>query len=137
MESICDLAEFCSPRFEPVLPEECQVNPDTYGAELTWWLCTRLCTEKGVVTSYPNQEDWGWFLDYSTEDGAEFALHCVNVGGATDRWLVSLRRFGRKMFGRDKPDFALADDLVRAVRELLEAEESVTELEWQFDEAGS
>jgi hypothetical protein len=120
-----------------VLPEECQVNPDTYGAELAWWLCTRLYTERGIVTSYPNQEDWVWFLDYSTEDGAEFALHCVNVAGTTDRWLVSLRRFGRKMFGRDKPEFALADDLVRAVRELLEAEGSVTELEWRFDEAGS
>lgn len=135
MEAIRDLAEFRSARFAPVLPEECQVNPGTYGAELAWWLCTRLYTEKGIVTGYPGAEDWGWYLDYSTADGAEFALHCGNVGGTPDRWLVSLRRFGRKMFGRDKPDFALAGDLVRGVRELLEAEESVTELEWRLDSA--
>ena len=137
MEAIRDLAGFRSPRFSPVLPEECQVNPGVYGAELAYWLCTRLYAEKGVATSYPDAEDWGWLLGWSTADGDEFALHCGNVDGTSDRWLVSLRRFGRKLFGRDKPDFARADDLVRAVRELLEAEESVTELEWRFDDASA
>ncbi len=30
---------FSSMRFQPVLPEECQVNPGRYGAELAFCLC--------------------------------------------------------------------------------------------------
>jgi hypothetical protein len=133
MEAIRDLATFRSARFTPVLPEECQVNPGCYGAELAFWLCTRLYSEKGVATSYPDYEDWGWLLSYSTGAGDEFALHCGNVEGARDEWLISLRRFGRRLFGRDKPDFERAGSLVRAVRELLEAEDGVTELRWLYD----
>src|SRR5438552_3014154 len=78
MEAIVDLAEFRSSRFTPVLPEESQVNPRRYGAELAFWLCTRLYEKSRVVTSYPDYEDWGWLLSYSTEAGDEFALHCGN-----------------------------------------------------------
>jgi hypothetical protein len=30
---------FDSERFRPVLPDESQVNPGRYGAELAYWLC--------------------------------------------------------------------------------------------------
>jgi len=135
MEVIRDLAGFRSPRFAPVLPEERQVNPGVYGAELAFWLCTRLYEHRGLATSYPGAEDWGWLLGWSTVDGDRFALHCGNVDGTSDRWLVSLRRFGRGWLGREVPDFARAAGLARAVRELLEAEPTVTELEWLFDDA--
>lgn len=135
MEAIRDLAEFRSPRFAPVLPEACQVNPGVYGAELAFWLCTRLYEDRGIATGYPGAEDWGWLLGWSTPGGDAFALHCGNVDGTRDRWLVSLRRFGRGLFGRDRPGFERAAALAGAVRELLEAEPSVTELAWRFDDA--
>ncbi len=132
MGIIQDLAEFRSSRFAPVLPEECQVNPGRYGAELAFWICTRLYEEHRIATSYPDHEDWGWLLSYSTKDGDEFALHCGNIESSTDRWLISIRRFGRKLFGRDKPSFECASDLIGALRRLLEGEESVKELDWRF-----
>src|SRR4029079_14060405 len=61
MSALRDIAEFRSTRFAPVLPDDAQVNPQVYGAELAFWLCTELA-KRGVMTSYPDFEDWGWFI---------------------------------------------------------------------------
>ena len=108
------------------------MNPGRYGAELAFWICTRLYEEHRIATGYPDYEDWGWLLSYSTKEGDEFALHCGNIDGSKDRWLISIRRFGRKLFGRDKPSFECASDLICALRRLLEGEESVKELDWRY-----
>ncbi|MEP0547317.1 MAG: hypothetical protein ABJF88_10330 [Rhodothermales bacterium] len=134
MNDLLDLATFRSGRFAPVLPEDSQVNPGCYGAELAYWLCLRLA-ERGVVTSYPDAEDWGWMLGYATDAGDEFALLCGNVDGVNDAWVLALRRFGRKLFGRDKPPFAHAEPLILALRAVLDAEETITALEWQIPTA--
>ena len=51
----------------PILPDDCQVNPNTYGFELAYWLCSKLA-QKGIIFSYPNHEDWGWFIEQSDGD---------------------------------------------------------------------
>src|SRR5687767_7728831 len=119
MESIHDIVEFRSQRFSPILPEDSQVNPHVYGAELAYWLCAELAS-RGVVTSYPVAEDWGWLIEYSADTGSEFAVHCGNVEGARDHWLLSLRRYGRKMFGRDKPPPSDAASLIEGIKALVE-----------------
>jgi hypothetical protein len=132
METLRDIAEFRSRRFTPLLPEQAQVNPGVYGAELAYWLCIELA-RAGVATSYPVAEDWGWLVEYSTGEGEAFAVHCGNVDGTDDRWLLSLRRFGRKLFGRDKPPYEAARPLVEGIERLLRAEASVTELHWLYE----
>lgn len=134
MSKIVDLAEFSSEAFGPFLPEACQVNPGAYGAELAYWL-SRALAESGVPTSYPDYEDWGWYLTYVTDGGSEFAVHCGNITGASSRWLLSLRRYGRKIFDRDPPPFSDAAELVAAIERCLEAEASISDLEWVY--AGS
>ena len=131
MTRIVDIVDFHSDAFAPVLPEDSQVNPEVYGAELAFWLCTELA-KRGVVTSYPEYEDWGWYIEYIPESGSEFAVHCGNIGGAKDHWLLSLRRHARKMFGRDMPPFAEAEALVSGIKQLLEGEPSVSELNWRL-----
>jgi hypothetical protein len=132
MNTLRNMAEFRSRRFTPVLPEQAQVNPGVYGAELAYWLSTELA-RLGVVTSYPIAEDWGWLIEYSTAGGATFAVHCGNVDGTDDRWLLSLRRFRRGFLGRDKPSYEEARPLVDAIERLLRAEASVTELHWLYE----
>ena len=133
MEELQDIAQFRSARFAPLLPDDSQVNPGVYGAELAFWLCGELA-RRGVVTSYPESEDWGWYIEYTAESGAEFAVHCGNVQGEANQWLLSLRRFGRKLFGRDKPSFSLAAPLVSQIREVLGDEPSISDLEWLYSE---
>lgn len=116
-----------------MLPEECQVNPGVYGAELAFWLSAELA-RSGVATSYPTAEDWGWFIEFLPESGSEFAVHCGNDEGARDRWLLSLRRHARKMFGRDRPPYEEALKLVAAIRELLTSSPHVQEMEWLYDQ---
>ena len=136
MKSLRDIAQFRSLKFAPVLPDDSQVNPQRYGAELAYWLCTELA-RRGTVTSYPNAEDWGWFIEFLPETGSEFAVHCGNVEGRNDRWLLSLRRHARKMFGRNKPSYEEASGLIAAIRDLLTETPEVSELQWLYDQEHS
>jgi hypothetical protein len=130
-KSLRDIAEFTSRKFAPFLPDEAQVNPGVYGAELAFWLAERLA-DLGIVTSYPQNEDWGWYLEYLLPSGSEFAVHCSNTSGATDTWQLHLFRQGRKLFGRDPPPFGEARPLVDAIRRTLEAEADLVNLQWLY-----
>jgi hypothetical protein len=132
MSQLRDIAQFRSKLFAPILPEDSQVNPNVYGAELAYWLCTELA-KNGIVTSYPVSEDWGWFVEFLPESGAEFAVNCGNIEGARDKWLLTLRRHARKMFGRDRPPYEEAAKLVSGIRALLSATPGVDEVEWLYD----
>ena len=121
---------FSSTRFRPVLPEESQVNPGRYGAELAFWLCSEL-VRKGIVTSYPNYEDWGWFIEYTTADGDEFWLCCGNVDGTDDEWHCFLQPKGKGLFGRSKPADEKALPLMEALGRVLEKEPTVQGIEWE------
>ncbi|WP_156116769.1 hypothetical protein [Massilia sp. 9096] len=69
--------EFSSEKFLPTLPEACQANPGAYGFELALWLAQGLCRQ-GIVTGYPNGEDWGWCLEYDPADGLSFMIGCCS-----------------------------------------------------------
>lgn len=70
--------EFSTDKFLPILPEECQTNPGAYGFELALWLAQRLLAS-GIVTSYPQCEDWGWFIEYTDPDETEIQIGCASV----------------------------------------------------------
>jgi hypothetical protein len=75
--------EFTSCKFLPLLPEESQGNPGVYGFELAWWLAQALAT-KGIVTSYPLGEDWGWLIEYTDAIGAEITIGCSSMADEGD-----------------------------------------------------
>ena len=130
---LTDIVEFHSDRFAPILPEDSQVNPQVYGAELAYWLTAELA-KRGVVTSYPIAEDWGWLVEYSTGNGSVFAVHCINLDGARNRWLLSLRRYARKMFGRDKPAYSEAAPLIAGIMAVVGSEGSISNVNWLYDQ---
>lgn len=66
---------FRSDLFKPYLPDDAQVNPNVLGFELALWLSRELAAA-GTVTSYPNAEDWGWFLEFDDDD-AEYMICCM------------------------------------------------------------
>ena len=107
------------------------MNPQVYGAELAYWLCIELA-KRGVMTSYPNFEDWGWYPNYLRETGSEFAVHCGNVDGAKDHWLLSLRRHGRKMY---KPPYSEAAPLVSGIKALIESDTRISNVRWLYEQS--
>ena len=127
-----DSVTFRSSRFKPVLPEESQVNPGRYGAELAFWLCSELAQD-GIVTSYPNYEDWGWFLEYVTSDGEEFWLCCGNTDGKDDEWQCFLKPLARGLF-RSKADIEHAKPLLDGLKRVLERSEGISDIEWEKGE---
>ena len=132
MASINTAVTFRSDRFRPALPEESQVNPGRYGAELAFWLCTELARH-GVVTSYPNYEDWGWFIEYVTADGDEFWLCCGNVDDSKDLWHCFLQPKSKGLFGRKQPRFEAAAALLTGLAEVLAEEASVKDVRWEAE----
>lgn len=74
--------EFESDKFLPFLPEGAQANPGVYGFELATWVAQELMG-RGLVTSYPLGEDWGWLLEYF-EDELAVIIGCSSVSGEGD-----------------------------------------------------
>lgn len=74
--------EFSSNKFLPFLPEEAQSNPGVYGFELASWMSQALA-RKGVITTYPLQEDWGWLIEH-VRDEFEVIVGCSSVCGEGD-----------------------------------------------------
>jgi len=66
--------EFYSELFKPFLSEERQLAQHVYSSELAWWLSREMAPE-GIEVTYPNNEDWGWLIEYFLEDNE----YCVEV----------------------------------------------------------
>lgn len=128
--------EFESDLFIPFLPEDSQVNPQVYGAELTYWLSKKLA-EKGVITTYPNNEDWGWFIEYFTDTDDEYWLCCSNIEGVNNKWLCYLNPKAKKLFGRDKAKSENAKPLLDALKSVLSEEPRITNIVWSEEKYGA
>lgn len=120
--------DFRSDLFKPFLSEEAQVNPQCYGAELAWWLSRELA-KRGIETSYPNYEDWGWFVEYIVDDN-EYWLCCGNVEGENNRWRVYLDRKAKSLFGRNKAPVEVAVPLLEALSEVLSESSAIKDIQW-------
>ena len=118
---------FQSDRFRPYLPDDCQVNPNVLGFELAAWLSRELANH-GWVTSYPNTEDWGWFIE-GDEAGAEYMICCSgsDEGDGRFEWRVFVSQ-PKKLFGK-KPTGALGDQILQRVQTVVEESGISTELE--------
>ncbi len=91
-------ATFTSDQFRPYLPDSCQVNPNVLGFELAAWLSRALAAD-GIITSYPGQEDWGWYLEFLDEDD-EYLICCSgSEESGKYAWRVFVDR-PRKLFRR-------------------------------------
>lgn len=123
--------DFKSSLFKPFLPEDSQVNPQVYGAELSYWLCKELA-KKNVITTYPNNEDWGWFIEYFIDDN-EYWLCCSNSDEAGDEWRCFLRPLSKNFFGTKKAPISSAQLLLKALREILEETEGISDISWSSD----
>ena len=133
MDNPLNLVTFKSDRFTPFLPEMSQVSPEVYGAELTYWLSAELA-HRGVFTSYPESEDWGWYIELITTTGSEYAIFCGNVTGTKNRWTLAPRHHAKKMFGRDRPPYAAAQ-LVDSFRDAVQSVAAAPDIEWHYSDS--
>lgn len=122
--------DFESQMFFPFLPGDAQVNPRVYGAELAFWLSQQLA-QRGVFTSYPNYEDWGWFIEYTTEVDDEYWLCCANRDGSRDKWRCYLQPKAKSIFGRNKAPIEGARPMMNALRDVLEGQHGISKVTWE------
>ncbi|HEV7693036.1 MAG TPA: hypothetical protein VGO52_19535 [Hyphomonadaceae bacterium] len=123
---------FSTDKFRPFLPEFHQVNTDLYGYELADWL-TRQLAARGIHTSYPNWEDWGWYLEHVSDAEEEVWIRCSSDWRGPDAgpmdWQVLFEQRGKLNKGSVSPHPVEA--IRKAVLSLL-AEENIQakEVEW-------
>lgn len=122
---------FKSHLFEPFLSEEGQVNPHVYGAELAWWLSRELASE-GIETTYPNSEDWGWFIEFLIDDN-EYWLCCGNVDDSKSNWRVYLDCKPKSMFNRNKAPVEKAMPLLLALKTVLSRNVEISNIVWSSE----
>ncbi|MFC0250669.1 hypothetical protein [Massilia consociata] len=125
--------EFDSELFRPYLPDESQVSPGHYGAELAFWLSRKLA-QRGVITSYPQREDWGWFIDYRSQDGHAYRLCCASRESSGDKWHCHVDRKTKSLFGRSKAPIEGAAPLIRALYDVLMEEQGIRNVSWDVQE---
>lgn len=117
--------EFSSAEFLPYLPEESQGNPGVYGFELAHWLSRKLA-QRGVITSYPLGEDWGWLIEY-IEGDLEVTIGCASMteqgegyDGKPIAWSVFVRpHLSVKKLFRRAPSVAVPALLTTAIESAL------------------
>lgn len=126
------IVTFTSDRFKPFLPDDSQVNPGCYGAELAFWLSRKL-SENGVVTSYPQYEDWGWFIEYIADEGDEYWLCCGNVDGTDNRWHLFIDPKARGLFRRRRPSLEPAAEFLASLKSVLADCDHIEALDWGLD----
>ncbi|MFW2368062.1 MAG: hypothetical protein ACN4GW_16720 [Desulforhopalus sp.] len=119
---------FTSTLFKPFLPGSAQVNPECYGAELAWWLSGKLAS-KNTITSYPNYEDWGWFLEYLIEDNA-YWICCGNITGTEDQWQIFVEPQAKGLFSRKKPPIDIAAPVLKTIDDLLRECPEIYDIKW-------
>lgn len=122
------VVDFSSELFRPLLPDKCQVNWQTFGAELAFWLSGQLA-KKGIITSYPYFDEWGWFVEYCVDDN-QYLLCCSNTDELGREWCCFLQPQSKGMLGRKKAPVKQAALLLCALSELLEETSGITDIEW-------
>lgn len=123
-----DSVRFSSESFRPLLPESSQVNPGRYGAELAWWLAGEL-VRAGLPTSYPENEDWGWFLEWQAPGGEAFQLCCGNVEGSSEDWLCFVQPVRQGLLA-GAPPLRAARPLLDTLARVLDQEPAIHDITW-------
>jgi hypothetical protein len=65
-------------------------------------------------------------------DTLPWDIRLLSLVDRNDHWLLSLRRYGRKMFGCDKPPYGNAAPPIEGIRRLLSVE-GISDLQWLYD----
>ena len=119
---------FDTERFNLSKGKEHFINPCCFGEDLATWLKVRL-TDKGVKTSAPGQEDWGWYLRATCGQQSYFLGMNGNPkaeGSDEGEWRIMIKK-NRSLWdiatghGKIRED----DQMVRIIREILQEESSV------------
>jgi hypothetical protein len=123
--------EFESEKFLPFLPKECQGNPGVYGFELASWLCLALA-RRGVVTSYPLGEDWGWLLEHLDEERLVGCSSVCNEGDGYNSASITWSIFVDSRNSARRKQIASVNDAEQALATHITAVLEAESISWEL-----
>jgi hypothetical protein len=122
---------FKTARFNLIVVKDHFINPCCFGEDLAVWLRDKL-VEKGVKSSAPSQEDWGWYLNVNYFQDSYFLGMSGNAdqqGGDKGEWRIIVKKkrsLWQWLSGKGK---ILEDDcMLRLIEEILTAEPDFREI---------
>jgi len=123
--------EFRSSKFPPYEGEEAEINPDMWGKRLAEYMSQKL-QERGIKLLEIIAEDWGYYLPIQNE-GFRLALCCGHQYGDNDQFIIftdpqapKVRKLLRVIDATSQ-----LTKLVNAVKEILENDPGIYEIEWR------
>jgi hypothetical protein len=87
--------------------------------------------EEPIAFHSASSEDWGWFIEYSTDDGNEYRLCCANSDRAWDMWRCCLDPKANSVLGWKRAPVEGAGQPIRALRDLLATEQGIINVTWE------
>ncbi len=123
--------KFRSSKFPPYEGEEEEINPGLWGKRLAEYMSQKL-EERGINTDEIIMEDWGCYLPIQN-DSFRLALCCGHQYGDNDQFIIftdpktpKIRKFLRVIDATPQ-----LTKLTSAVKEILENDSDISEIEWQ------
>jgi hypothetical protein len=103
------------------------INPCCFGEDFAAWMRGKL-QERGIHSTGPDQEDWGWYIEAKLGD----TTYTLGFGGNSlenpedpnfGEWHVMVskdRSFKDKLLGKNKMDHS--DEMLETAKQILESE---------------
>lgn len=106
-------------RFNCSQPKDYFINACCYGDDVAAWLREKLI-EQGVEADEPDQEDWGWYLGASLDDGDSYFLGISAVEeesrqGNEGQWRILVQKHRSLWDKIRKRNVLTPDDRILAV----------------------
>jgi hypothetical protein len=125
---------FKSDAFNRSEAREYFINPNCFGDDVARWLIKRLREASVDTDGEPDQEDFGWYFNFSVPEGRHCCVLGYRPGDADDpdgEWIASLERsrgFLGSLFGRR--DHEIAPSAVAAIHGALSDSTEIRDIRW-------
>jgi hypothetical protein len=126
---------FESTIFNTTEPKEYFINPGCFGDDVANWLISELRKQGLRTDEKPDQEDFGWYLNFTiTRLGHTFAIGYRPTGeseqGTWIGWVERNRGFIRSLFGGRKR--GIHASAVEAIHNILSSSSQIQDVRWHF-----
>ena len=112
------------------------INPNCFGDDLARWLISRLREAFIATDDEPDQEDFGWYFNFSMQEGEHCCVLGYRPGEAGNKdgeWVVWLERrrglLGSLVGGRNR---GIAQSAIAAIHTALSSGSEIRTLRWHL-----
>lgn len=126
-----EIMSFDTKYFPPAIPDECQPNPGVIGFEVCWYFIQELA-KRGVITDYPQADDWAWYFTYGIDTVPYFNVYIRSPFEDDAKWTFILEPIVQGMFKKYGPPKGAEIRVLSAMKEIVEENSCFQNVVWHM-----